>query len=90
MPYKWLNQAVFGYFKMSFFRHNKCHHTLKCHFIDEHYIVFKKGSTMPNELNRQFSKQELVKETSCLLILVIAQFHYRIILSKKYIPFTQK
>ena len=64
---------------------------LNCHLImGEHCIVFKKGSTMSNELNRQFSKQEFVKETSCLLILVIAQFHYRIILSKKYIPFTQK
>ena len=58
-------------------------------FMGEHYTVFKKGA-MSNELNRQFSKQALVKETGSLLIIIIAQLHYFIIRSRKYISFTQK
>ena len=45
---------------------------------------------MPNELNRQFSKQALVKETGNLLIIIIAHFHHCITRSRKYIYFTQK
>ena len=40
--------------------------------------------------NRQFGKQDLVKETGSLLILVIAQFYCCIIRSRNYISFTQK